>query len=169
MARHDQITEENTMSIPYASATSDMRAREEIRKILSRFGCESIGFMDDNTQHEVLLAFTHRGRQIQLRVSAKGWAAMWLKENPYNGRRRMTRHEYEQAALQQGRIATNSVLRDWVKAQITIIESGIVSFESVFLPFMLTSDGRTVIEKIKDTNLLPAPEAPKVVQISNAS
>jgi hypothetical protein len=67
-------------SIPYASATSDMRAREEIRKILSRFGCESIGFMDDNARHEVLLAFTHRGRQIQLNVSARGWAQMWLKD-----------------------------------------------------------------------------------------
>jgi hypothetical protein len=73
------------------------------------------------------------------------------------------------AALQQGRIAVNSILRDWVKAQITIIESGIVSFEAVFLPFMLTADGRTVIEKIKDTNLLPPSEAPKVVQIPSAS
>ena len=27
------------MSIPYAKATSDMRAREEIKKILTRFGC----------------------------------------------------------------------------------------------------------------------------------
>jgi hypothetical protein len=157
------------MTIPYASATSDMRAREEIRKTLSRFGCESIGFMDDNMRHEVLLAFTHRGQQIQMRVSARGWAQMWLKENPYNGRRRLNRQEYEQAALQQGRIAVNSILRDWVKAQITIIESGIVSFEAVFLPFMLTADGRTVIEKIKDTNLLPPSEAPKVVQIPSAS
>jgi hypothetical protein len=81
----------------------------------------------------------------------------------------MTRHEYEQKALQQGRIATNSILRDWVKAQITIIESGIVSFEAVFMPFMLTADGRTVIERIKDSNLLPSPEAPKVIPISGAS
>src|SRR5512139_1145159 len=60
-----------TMTVPYASATSDMRAREEIKKVLLRFGCESIGFMDDEVKHEVLLAFTHRGRQIQLRASAR--------------------------------------------------------------------------------------------------
>jgi hypothetical protein len=155
--------------LPYASATSDMRAREEIRKILLRFGCESIGFMDDNMRHEVLLAFTHRGRQIQMTVSANGWAAMWLKENPYNGRRRRTRHEYEQAALAQGRIAVNSILRDWVKAQITIIESGIVSFEAVFMPFMLTNDGRTMIERVAGTSLLPSPDSPKVLHIHDAS
>jgi len=57
---------------PYASATSGASAREEITKILRRFGCESVGFMDDFEKHEIVLAFTHRGRPIQLRASAKG-------------------------------------------------------------------------------------------------
>lgn len=39
------------MTTPYASATSDMRAREEVKKILRRFGCEAIGFMDDEVKH----------------------------------------------------------------------------------------------------------------------
>ena len=71
-----------TKSLPYASATSGANAREEITKILRRFGCESVGFMDDFDKHEVLLAFTHRGRQIQLPASAKGWAQMYLKAEP---------------------------------------------------------------------------------------
>jgi hypothetical protein len=62
---------------------------------------------------------THRGRQVQLRASAKGWAQMYLKENPWTYNRRSTRTEYEQAALQQGHIAINSVLRDWIKGQVT--------------------------------------------------
>lgn len=75
------------MSIPYASASAGQRARDEITKVLRRFGCESIGFMDDFEKHEVLLAFTHRGRQVQLRASAKGWAQLWLKENPLTYRK----------------------------------------------------------------------------------
>ena len=59
-------------SIPYAGAQSGAAARDEITKVLRRFGCESIGFMDNFSEHEVLLAFTHRGRQVQLRASAKG-------------------------------------------------------------------------------------------------
>jgi hypothetical protein len=31
---------------------------------------------------------------------------------------------------------------------------------------MLIADDRTVIERIKETNLLPAPEEPKVVQLT---
>ncbi len=154
------------MTTPYATATSDMRARQEVKKILTRFGCESIGFMDDNVKHEVLLAFTHRGRQVQLRASARGWAQIWLKENPWTYRHRTQRQDYEQAALRQGRVAVNSVLRDWIKGQVTAIETGILSFEAVFMPHMITNDGRTVIERIQETKMLPAPEAPKVVSIT---
>src|SRR6516165_9685643 len=88
------------MTTPYANATSNMRAREETRKLLLHFGCQSVGFMDDASRGDVLLAFEHRGQQVQIRVSAKGWAAMWLKKNPYY-RRRCTRHEWEQKALRQ--------------------------------------------------------------------
>ena len=153
----------------YASATSDMRAREEIKKILTRFGCESIGFMDDNVKHEVLLAFTHRGRQVQLTASAKGWAQNWLKENPWTYRHRTTKQDWETKALKQGQVAVNSALRDWVKGHVTIVECGILSFEAVFMPFMLTNDGRTVLERIQETKMLPAPDAPKVVQLAKAT
>ena len=151
------------MSVPYASATTGVKAREEIIKVLRRFGCESIGFMDDFEQHAILLAFKHRGRQVQLRASAKGWAQMWLKENPHTYRMRHSKQEHEASALVQGHIAVNSVLRDWVKGSVTAVECGILSFEAVFLPFMITHDGRPLIEKVDD--LLPEPTEPKVVQI----
>jgi len=35
----------------------------------------------------------------------------------------------------------------------------------VFLPHMLTHDGRTVIERLNETDLLPQPTEQKVVQI----
>jgi hypothetical protein len=151
------------MSVPYGSATTGKAAREEISKTLRRFGCEKIGFMDDLEKHEVMLAFTHRGRNVQLNASAQGWAQIWLKENPYSHRCRRSRVEYEQDALRQGHVAVNSILRDWIKGQVTAVECGILSFEAVFMPYMLTSDGRPLIERIPD--LLPPPEPAKVVQI----
>lgn len=145
------------MTTPYASATGGS-AREEIIKILRRLGCESVGFMDDFEKHEVLLAFTHRGRPVQLRASAKGWAALYLKENPYTKRRKQTRTEYEQAALRQGHAATNSILRDWIKGQITAIECGILSFDAVFMPYMIGADGRSVLDRVREQKLLPGTE-----------
>jgi len=144
------------MSVPYAGAMSGGKARDEITRLLQRFGCESVGFMDDFAERSVLLAFVHRGRPIQLRASAKGWAQMYLKEHPYTHRMRKSRPEHEQDALAQGTIAINSVLRDWVKGQLTAVETGILSFEAVFMPFMVTSDGRPLIDRLAETNLLPA-------------
>ena len=141
--------------VPYASATSGASAREEITKILRRFGCESVGFMDDFAEKSVLLAFTHRGRPIQLRASAKGWAQMYLKESPWTHRARSTRQAYEAKAMNQGLIAVNSILRDWVKGQVTAVECGMLSFEAVFMPYMITADGRPLLERLQEQKLLP--------------
>lgn len=145
------------LTVPYSGATSGAAARAEITKLLQRFGCESVGFMDDFANHEVLLAFKHRGRDVQLRASAKGWAALYLRENPWNHRRKGRRPDYEQAALRQGAIAINSILRDWVKGQLTAVECGVLSFEAVFMPHMLTNDGRPLIERVQEAKMLPPP------------
>lgn len=145
------------MSIPYTSASSGHKARDEITKILCNFGCSNVGFMDDFAEHSLMLAFTWNGRNVQLRASAKGWAALYLKENPWSRQRRSKKDEYHQAAINQGLIAVNSILRDWVKGQVTAIETGILSFEAVFMPYMLTNDGTPLIERVQRENLLPAP------------
>ena len=143
--------------VPYAGATSGRQARDEVTKILRRFDCESVGFMDDFSEKAVILAFTHHGRHIQLRASANGWAQMYLKAHPYGSRTRCTRQEYEAKALDQGLIAVNSILRDWVKGQVTAVECGMLSFDAVFMPYMLTNDGRPLIERIAESKMLPAP------------
>jgi hypothetical protein len=145
-------------TVPYESATSGDAARGEITKLLRRFGCSSIGFMDDFEKLEVLLAFEHRGNRVQLRASAKGWAALYLREHPYNASRmRKTRQQHEAQAMDQGLIAINSILRDWVKGQVTAVECGIMSFTAVFMPYMLAADGRPMLEHIISQGLLPAP------------
>jgi hypothetical protein len=144
-------------SVPYAAAKSGGAARDEIVGILRRFQCESVGFMDDFANHTVLLQFQHRGRPIQINASAKGWAALYLKHNPWTSRLRSARLQYEAAALKQGLIAVNSILRDWVKGQMTAVECGMISFEAVFMPHMLLPDGRKLIDAVQEHRLLPAP------------
>ncbi|MGE0698280.1 MAG: hypothetical protein AB7O57_04220 [Hyphomicrobiaceae bacterium] len=113
--------------------------------------------MDDFNRNEVLLAFRHRGRPVQLRASANGWAAMYLKAHPYSSRTRGTRAAYEAKALRQGLLAVNSILRDWVKGQVVAVECGMMSFEAVFLPHMIAADGRSLIEHVADRKMLPPP------------
>jgi len=141
--------------VPYENATSGDQARIEIMKILRAFGCTSIGFMDNFEKHELILAFQHRGRSIQLNASAQGWANMFMTKRPYRWQyNRKTEHDYKMQALRQGDIAVNSILRDWVKGQVAAVECGILSFEAVFLPYMLTNDGRPLLNRLTETGLL---------------
>lgn len=145
-------------SIPYATATSGAAARDEITKLLRRMGCDKIGFMDDYEEKRVLLQFFHKGKPIRFEASAAGWAQWSLRVSPWNSRMRRSKAEYEADALEQGLIAVNSILRDWVKGQIAAVESGLMSVETAFLAHMVTNDGRTVVERFDGKLLLPAPE-----------
>ena len=69
-------------------------------------------------------------------------------------------------ALRQGHLAVSSILRDWVKGQVTAIECGILSFEAVFMPFMLDVSGRPLLERAIE--LLPKPDD-KVVALGRPS
>ncbi len=52
------------------------------------------------------------------------------------------------------------------KSNVSLIECGVLSFEVVFMPFMVTDSGRPVIEQVQ--HLLPKPEEQKVVPLSVA-
>ena len=140
------------MSVPYENATSGAAARGDILKVLERFGCNSVGFMDRFQEGSVLLAFEYRGRQIQIEASGKGWADMYLREHPWNHRRHSTPDQHREKAYRQGMIAINSVLRDWIKGQLTAIECGMASFHAVFLPYTLIPDGRTVAQALESSD-----------------
>jgi hypothetical protein len=139
---------------PYVYATTGRLARDEITRQLRKVGCTAIGFMDDFTRGEVILQFEHRGRKVMLRASAHGWAALHMRSHPYQSRMKVSEPDYEAATVRQGHIAVNSILRDWVKGQLTAIECGLLSFETVFMPHFLLPSGETVAERITGMKLL---------------
>ena len=153
------------MSIPYSTATSGDKALLELQRTLGKFGCQSFGTMTDAEKGETIVQFRWRNRDVSLRASWKGYATAWLKDNPYRNRMRCTRQQHEQAALKQAQLSVCSVLRDWVKGQVTAVECGIMSFEAAFMPHMLLSTGERVIDRVQSQGLLPAPETGNVVEI----
>jgi hypothetical protein len=150
------------MSLPYENATSGGAALEEIRKLLTRFGCSRFGTMTDAEAGELLVQFTYRGRNVTAKASFRGYAAAWLKEHPFNpSRTRGTSKEHERKALAQAEISVCSILRDWIKGQVMAIETGVLTFEGAFLGQILLENGRTVLDQVQASNLLPAIEGPK--------
>lgn len=153
------------MTLPYEGATSGEKAIGDIRKFLTTFGCSKFGTMTDTEKCEVMVQFEYRGRQVSVKASAKGYAAAWLKEHPWSNLMRKNRIEHERRALDVGQIAIYSILRDWIKGQITAIETGVMSFEGAFLGQILLSSGKTVLEEVEAANMLPAPAEEKILRL----
>lgn len=149
------------MTLPYESATSGERALGEIQKLLRGFGCNKFGSMIDDALGEVLVQFEYRGRQCSVKASIKGYAAAWLKEHPYTYRTKATQGQHQKKAMDIASVAVYSILRDWIKGQITAIETGILTFEGAFLGQILLGTGKTVLEHVEQTNMLPKLEGPK--------
>lgn len=153
------------MSLPYETATSGEKAVNDMQKLLRGFGCQKFGHMMDFGAGELLVQFEYRGRNISVKANIHGYGAAWLKEHPYNySRARCSKTEHEAKAKAIGATAVYSILRDWIKGQITAIETGMLTFEGAFLGQILLPNGQTVLEKVQTENLLPPPQE-KVVQI----
>ncbi len=147
------------MPLPYETATSGEKALGEMQKLLRGFGCSKFGSMIDDDAGELLVQFEYRGQPVSVKASTKGYAQAWLKGHPYSTRTRCTRAQHERKALDIASVAVYSILRDWIKGQITAIETGILSFEGAFLGQLLLPSGKTVLEHASDAKLLPAPRA----------
>jgi hypothetical protein len=142
-------------ALPYSNTTSGDKALGEIQKILQRFGCGRFGVMTDWDAGVLLIQFELNGRQVSFPASFKGYAAEWLKEKPYNSNYRYSRVEHEKRALEIGSVAVYSILRDWIKAQVTAVETGLISFDEVFMAHIMLPNGTRMIEHVKSQNLLP--------------
>ena len=46
------------------------------------------------------------------------------------------------------------ILKDWVEAQMAILESEMVQMDEIFLPYMVTNEGLTTYELYKNNQLL---------------
>ena len=149
------------MGLPYENATSGGAALEDIRKLLTKFGCARFGTMTDQEHGELIVQFTYHGRDITAKASYKGYAPAWLKEHPYGPRTRGTKAAHEAKAIKQAEVSVCSILRDWIKGQVVAIETGILTFEGAFLGQILLPTGKTVLDAVMRSDMLPALEGPK--------
>lgn len=155
------------MSLPYAQATSGQKAISEIQKVLQAFGCASFGHMMNFERGELLVQFEYRGMPVSIKANINGYAAAWLRQNPWSNRMKRNKIEHEREAKRIASLAVYSIARDWIKGQITAVETGMLTFEGAFLGQILLPTGKTVLETAQETNLLPSPQE-KVVRIGVA-
>lgn len=142
------------MALPYENATSGEKSLGEIQKLLRGFGCNRFGSMIDDAEGSILVQFEYKGRNVSVKASINGYAVAWLKEHPHTNRTHISKIAHEVKAKNIASVAVYSILRDWIKGQITAVETGILSFEGAFLGQIMLGNGKTVMEHVEAADLL---------------
>jgi hypothetical protein len=142
------------MPLPYEKATTGKQAVSEMQKLLRGFGAGSFGVMENFSAGEVIVQFEHRGRHIVVKASIRGYAAAWMRAHPWSYRMKCSKAVYEKRAMTQAGISVYSILRDWIKGQVTAVEVGMLSVEGAFLGQIMLPSGETVLERVTQTGVL---------------
>ena len=115
----------------------------EISQMLSRFGAKRIitDYDDDGAAKQVQFMLDVKGRIIfyQLPCNAEG-VLKTLERDRVESRYRNIDHAKKVAWR---------IIRDWVEAQIAIVDAGQAQMAEVFLPYAVAKDGTTLFSQLE--------------------
>lgn len=159
------------MSGKYAADTrvAPSRSRDEIERILTRYGATGFAFAVHG--REAMVEFIMRGHRVRLVISLPDPDDREFTHTPERGTRRSAaaaRAAREQAVRQRWR-----ALVLIVKAKLEAVASGVVEFDTEFMPYLVLPSGRTVGEAVAPSltaalqgdeppSLLPAYDRPSL-------
>lgn len=135
--------------LPYSDSTADpVRAQQRIRDSLRKFGVTSIGFSEDFENHEVVVQFKYKDYPVCMPVNYGKLAGRYLEEDPYKSSRRCSEEEWEEKKRDVAYRAAFSLLDDYLKSLITIVEIEAFSFEEMFFAYFVNKRGQRVGEML---------------------
>lgn len=116
----------------------------EIQAQLVKHGARKIMQDYDEAGHIVALTFS-----IETPAGARG---IRLPSNIAAVHKVLTRQKIKCDQEQAERVAWR-IVKDWVEAQMAILESEMVQMDEVFLPYMVNEKGQTLFDAYRDNQL----------------
>jgi hypothetical protein len=148
------------MDMPILNYTTTIDAHKtlgEIQKRLTQHGARRLLLDYDEDGDPVALSFQImvRGEPFHYRLPCRHHQVLaLLAKEPRPEGTRPRKLKTESQAL---RVAWR-ILKDWIEAQLAIVEASLVELPEVFLPYAITPTGETVYEQIsRQGYLLPGP------------
>lgn len=142
----------------YTTTIAADKSAGEVLAILGRHGASSVSLLYTDGQPSGM-AFTistpYGPRDFQLPANSAGVRAT-LDRQMRAGQ--IPRSAKLRDPQQANRVAWR-ILKDWVEAQLAIIEAGMATLDEVMLPYLITPSGRTLAAVYRDTATREALEA----------
>lgn len=134
----------------YTTTIDPLKTQSEIERILVKHNAKSImknydgeyvtsmSFLIDNGINQV---------PVKMPVKAAECLRVLEKEKAAGGKNiKATRAQAERVAWR--------ILKDWLEAQMALLDVNMVSLQEIFLPYIVDQSGQTVYEKLEQRNFL---------------
>ena len=128
--------------LPYENSTANpAKAQGRIRETLLKFEVDKIGFDEDLKNFEVMVRFTHRGCNVSLPINYSRLADKYIENDPWTPRKRYSKREWNDRKREIAYKASYSILEDYLKGMLVMVELGGLPFEEVFLSNFINGQG----------------------------
>lgn len=146
-----QEREDNMAILNYTTTVDSFKTVSEIEYILMKHKAKSIMKNYDGESITGLSFLIDTGvQQIPVRLPVKVDEYLEvLKKEKKNSPRSSIKATREQAERVAWRI-----LKDWVEAQMALLDIQMVRFEEIFLPYIETQTGQTIYERLEERQFL---------------
>ncbi len=128
----------------YTTKIASVRTINEIQNNLAKHGAKAILTEYDDAGNADALSFKivtpHGELGFRLPINTEAIQRILIKQNVDRRFR-----EYDHAVKVAWRI-----VKDWVEAQMAILETEMVEMQQIFLPYMVTPDGQTLYSVMRD-------------------
>lgn len=140
------------MILNYTTKIAPEQTISEIQKMLSRHGVAAI-MTEYDGPHVAAVSFKMvvEGRPMGFKLPCNWRAVLEIFNAKADSR---TIHDPKRAARIKGEREAQAIrtawriIKDWIEAQLALVEVNMVSVPQVFLPYAMTSDGQTLAEKV---------------------
>lgn len=138
----------------YTTKIDSYKTLTEIQQILSRSGARKCVIDSDGDGSPIALTFCliWNGTMTAFALPCNFEGVLRAMRNSKNVPRNLCN---EEQALRVGW----RIVKDWVAAQMAIVEAGLSSPQEVFLPYAVTKSGETLFKYLEHDNTLLLPAA----------
>lgn len=135
----------------YTTTVDAFKTVSEIEYILMKHKAKSIMKQYDGEHISGLSFLIDTGRQqvpviLPVKVEECLKVLKKEKENSPRSNIKATRDQAERVAWR--------ILKDWVEAQMALLDIEMVKFEEIFLPYIETNTGQTIYERLEERQFL---------------
>ena len=128
----------------YTTKVDETKTIGEIQQILAKHGAKNISIDFENGRVMALTFLVEIGQSlVSFRLPSNWQGVLKAMEKDSEVPKRLCDED-------QARRVAWRIVRDWIRAQMAIIEAGLATLPEVFLPYAVGNDGRTVYETFSE-------------------